>query len=126
MTRRPPRSTRTDTLFPYTTLFRSQVVEAGVCPLNDQRRQRRDRARRVLDHAAHDVLKAIGEAVELILDRGADVHVAAHQVAVPARAHTERLHAGREAHRHRAAHTDRITEILANPTPLLWQTSRLG
>src|SRR3546814_12417512 len=24
MTRRPPRSTRTDTLFPYTTLFRSQ------------------------------------------------------------------------------------------------------
>src|SRR3546814_1649926 len=25
MTRRPPQSTRTDTLFPYTTLFRSQV-----------------------------------------------------------------------------------------------------
>src|SRR3546814_4016911 len=28
MIRRPPRSTRTDTLFPYTTLFRSQVVLA--------------------------------------------------------------------------------------------------
>src|SRR3546814_17443323 len=27
MIRRPPRSTRTDTLFPYTTLFRSQEVE---------------------------------------------------------------------------------------------------
>src|SRR3546814_3827116 len=27
MIRRPPRSTRTDTLFPYTTLFRSQPVE---------------------------------------------------------------------------------------------------
>src|SRR3546814_19864769 len=27
--RRPPRSTRTDTLFPYTTLFRSIVVYAG-------------------------------------------------------------------------------------------------
>src|SRR3546814_18962583 len=27
MIRRPPRSTRTDTLFPYTTLFRSRVVE---------------------------------------------------------------------------------------------------
>src|SRR3546814_15430126 len=26
---RPPRSTRTDTLFPYTTLFRSKAVEAG-------------------------------------------------------------------------------------------------
>src|SRR3546814_2526997 len=27
MTRRPPRSTRTDTLFPYTTLFRSVVYD---------------------------------------------------------------------------------------------------
>src|SRR3546814_13181529 len=30
MIRRPPRSTRTDTLFPYTTLFRSAVVEDGL------------------------------------------------------------------------------------------------
>src|SRR3546814_17631210 len=29
MIRRPPRSTRTDTLFPYTTLFRSQFVQPG-------------------------------------------------------------------------------------------------
>src|SRR3546814_11892794 len=29
MLRRPPRSTRTDTLFPYTTLFRSRVAEMG-------------------------------------------------------------------------------------------------
>src|SRR3546814_10138477 len=29
MVRRPPRSTRTDTLFPYTTLFRSVVVRAA-------------------------------------------------------------------------------------------------
>src|SRR3546814_7113 len=28
MIRRPPRSTRTDTLFPYTTLFRSRLVHA--------------------------------------------------------------------------------------------------
>src|SRR3546814_12597197 len=36
MIRRPPRSTRTDTLFPYTTLFRSSLVEehgAGVTVL---------------------------------------------------------------------------------------------
>src|SRR3546814_16109048 len=32
MIRRPPRSTRTDTLFPYTTLFRSQTI--GVLGLN--------------------------------------------------------------------------------------------
>src|SRR3546814_18444302 len=31
MIRRPPRSTRTDTLFPYTTLFRSQL--SGACRL---------------------------------------------------------------------------------------------
>src|SRR3546814_8957996 len=29
MIRRPPRSKRTDTLFPYTTLFRSQVMHGG-------------------------------------------------------------------------------------------------
>src|SRR3546814_6180893 len=29
MIRRPPRSTRTDTLFPYTTLFRSRIAVAG-------------------------------------------------------------------------------------------------
>src|SRR3546814_651544 len=29
MIRRPPRSTRTDTLFPYTTLFRSKRIEKG-------------------------------------------------------------------------------------------------
>src|SRR3546814_19340987 len=32
MIRRPPRSTRTDTLFPYTTLFRSQVLLDRVSP----------------------------------------------------------------------------------------------
>src|SRR3546814_8837420 len=30
MIRRPPRSTRTDTLFPYTTLFRSDAVAIGL------------------------------------------------------------------------------------------------
>src|SRR3546814_3206797 len=32
MIRRPPRSTRTDTLFPYTTLFRSYVFTASLPP----------------------------------------------------------------------------------------------
>src|SRR3546814_17194115 len=31
MRRRPPRSTRTDTLFPYTTLFRSSETDSAVC-----------------------------------------------------------------------------------------------
>src|SRR3546814_19224165 len=33
MLRRPPRSTRTDTLFPYTTLFRSSAIVAGTSKL---------------------------------------------------------------------------------------------
>src|SRR3546814_4764311 len=39
MIRRPPRSTRTDTLFPYTTLFRSERARA--LPLPIRRRHRR-------------------------------------------------------------------------------------
>src|SRR3546814_2127720 len=35
MIRRPPRSTRTDTLFPYTTLFRS-TLSVGVKKLEDE------------------------------------------------------------------------------------------
>src|SRR3546814_16637010 len=34
MIRRPPRSNRTDTLFPYTTLFRSLLVGGGEWPLD--------------------------------------------------------------------------------------------
>src|SRR3546814_5256384 len=40
MIRRPPRSTRTDTLFPYTTLFRSSLRSALVCQGSDPRRSR--------------------------------------------------------------------------------------
>src|SRR3546814_2120946 len=53
MLRRPPRSTRTDTLFPYTTLFRSLVALAGPLQLGiigllvpvDRRGERRQRRR---------------------------------------------------------------------------------
>src|SRR3546814_10679598 len=37
MIRRPPRSTRTDTLFPYTTLFRSYLALRSCIPLEDRR-----------------------------------------------------------------------------------------
>src|SRR3546814_7649115 len=47
MIRRPPRSTRTDTLFPYTTLFRSG------------RRRREDRARELLPDDRHLTLASV-------------------------------------------------------------------
>src|SRR3546814_8437274 len=37
MIRRPPRSTRTDTLFPYTTLFRSREIRVLHSPRHDHR-----------------------------------------------------------------------------------------
>src|SRR3546814_1851349 len=37
MIRRPPRSTRTDTLFPYTTLFRSDAAAVEVVAADDDR-----------------------------------------------------------------------------------------
>src|SRR3546814_4483993 len=59
MIRRPPRSTRTDTLFPYTTLFRSRqatesrdlgfarpaVRHAGIQPFHSRRAEKRHRQR---------------------------------------------------------------------------------
>src|SRR3546814_12432188 len=45
MSRRPPRSTRTYTLFPYTTLFRSHEAYSLVCARNGP------------DHAASSIIK---------------------------------------------------------------------
>src|SRR3546814_12947154 len=77
MIRRPPRSTRTDTLFPYTTLFRSLLVgqdlfEAlAVLAVHRLEDFVDDRVRQVIDQ--------VGQVVDVeVLDRGDDlvrVHV---------------------------------------------------
>src|SRR3546814_8169385 len=77
MIRRPPRSTRTDTLFPYTTLFRSEDIvvrrlgiasdgDRDVVPLGGVRLQRHrvDQGRERIDQAV-DYALAVAEA-----DRG--------------------------------------------------------
>src|SRR3546814_14244601 len=73
MIRRPPRSTRTDTLFPYTTLFRSVVLQVEAAPgLARRQRARGERVEPVGDeddpglpvmpcHQRHD-LAEIGRA----------------------------------------------------------------
>src|SRR3546814_4508815 len=61
MIRRPPRSTRTDTLFPYTTLFRSIEVLAHL------REQRRD-----LLHARGGRLQPFGHRCELARHQAVD------------------------------------------------------
>src|SRR3546814_3734233 len=64
MIRRPPRSTRTDTLFPYTTLFRSDRPE--------RRAEAADQAVGEAVHAEHDV-----EGARLDIGRGMGVEGAA-------------------------------------------------
>src|SRR3546814_4996631 len=54
MIRRPPRSTRTDTLFPYTTLFRSPDVITH--PQTTTTHQRRHKMKRILSGLAAGLL----------------------------------------------------------------------
>src|SRR3546814_16284791 len=85
MIRRPPRSTRTDTLFPYTTLFRSDRAE-DACEIADFLGNQEVALHEALDvqqagvrveaHARRDLLLHVeGEA--LVGAAGAIVHVAA-------------------------------------------------
>src|SRR3546814_10035555 len=65
MIRRPPRSTRTDTLFPYTTLFRSNVGRALLAQLAEAlpRFQRKPRTDKWLDLR----LRAIADSRHMVL-----------------------------------------------------------
>src|SRR3546814_12438272 len=68
MIRRPPRSTRTDTLFPYTTLFRSRPhhwIEAAFATPVDHRSVAIERDARRHDGGLHSLFAdAIGGLVE--------------------------------------------------------------
>src|SRR3546814_15617297 len=56
MIRRPPRSTRTDTLFPYTTLFRSSVDQFQPKPADSNH----------LAWSSHQKMTEIGEIIRLV------------------------------------------------------------
>src|SRR3546814_13853627 len=56
MIRRPPSSTRTDTLFPYTTLVRSFAQDPSTEPYEDA--ERHNRARVIM--AVHDAVRMLG------------------------------------------------------------------
>src|SRR3546814_3307958 len=61
MIRRPPRSTRTDTLFPYTTLFRSPWTTRGylfLCPVENPQSESRPSARWSSDSGSEERLPA--------------------------------------------------------------------
>src|SRR3546814_17524406 len=63
MIRRPPRSTRTDTLFPYTTLFRSRDGAGPAVAQQHEAEQEERRRPRAPEHRRPGVLD-VGEAGE--------------------------------------------------------------
>src|SRR3546814_7102168 len=75
MIRRPPRSTRTDTLFPYTTLFRSRAHGGGVAEIDAEREC--TLAEEVLEAAAVDLpRRRRQELAHAQLGAAVDVHAA--------------------------------------------------
>src|SRR3546814_12671111 len=95
MIRQPPRSTRTDTLFPYTTLFRSTGRE-GASPGNASHRA----------GARRDLRRQKGSQPDL--RRGA----AADQAAAPGRLFLHPVR--REGRRRSEEHTSELQSILRN------------
>src|SRR3546814_524420 len=81
MIRRPPRSTRTDTLFPYTTLFRSHVRAISAIPRNG------DGLRVTIPRNASVVPPVVNvrKADEAVEQRAEDQHLAAMDVVAVAR-----------------------------------------
>src|SRR3546814_3290279 len=108
MIRRPPRSTRTDTLFPYTTLFRSLLEREDVAAFRAQRE----------DEAAADrpVFARLGTGAD-IFDVAAQSReiLAEHQPGAGARAQpaVEAVVDQRIADRRGQAVTERIAQIAA-------------
>src|SRR3546814_11799985 len=81
MIRRPPRSTRTDTLFPYTTLFRSRVGRAAeavvaVVAAGDGHLQRIEDRHVEFDECGLDVTADLGQVVLRVARRTAHPCVA--------------------------------------------------
>src|SRR3546814_19632859 len=72
MIRRPPRSTRTDTLFPYTTLFRSELAalfEPEIGIVEQDLAERADRGERRAELVADRGEELVLHAVELLQAR---------------------------------------------------------
>src|SRR3546814_18207259 len=104
MIRRPPRSTRTDTLFPYTTLFRSGpnlrfaalMTDRRLSPfIDDPPAGTQQGLKFTFHHAAASLHEGAGS---FIPGRGSTVHPAAGAKAPPAvpQSHSEARRAGEE------------------------------
>src|SRR3546814_9535464 len=103
MRRQPPRSTRTDTLFPYTTLFRSAADDAGVAVVDDVERQHVVEAGVGIGQLGH---QAVAEG-----DGEAEITGAAGGVVEAGGAGIHRLHLEAGAGEEAGMATDATTEV---------------
>src|SRR3546814_16390337 len=86
MIRRPPRSTRTDTLFPYTTLFRSATASGDGVSI-----ARQLGADKVIDYRSSDFTKSVSDA-DVVLDTiGGDTQHQSYNVLRPGRSEERRV-----------------------------------
>src|SRR3546814_13491057 len=108
MIRRPPRSTRTDTLFPYTTLFRSHRYRAREVRLPP----RRPASAGVRRRARHRVAAAGVDALRLGQGRREGAHRR-----TPARRRVGDAGAGRTARTVRRAAVKQPPTLTPRPTP---------
>src|SRR3546814_13891835 len=70
MIRRPPRSTRTDTLFPYTTLFRSALFKAAGFPIGADKHPVNRCGQQADPRVLFDDMNDDGRAEAIFIDQG--------------------------------------------------------
>src|SRR3546814_8358420 len=120
MIRRPPRSTRTDTLFPYTTLFRSVRRPISASSAGSSRRASRRaadlHARHHTRHPNHFFLPRLSSEPRKESPERKFVHVSHCGCAI----------AGTFAHRYRDAGSDTITERSEEHTSELQSLMRIS
>src|SRR3546814_2235740 len=85
MIRRPPKSTRTDTLFPYTTLFRSQDVDVRIVGIPMVDRDPIEASSEIARHVLHQVAGKTAQIVHRTSVFGTDDEAEMVPVAVTAR-----------------------------------------
>src|SRR3546814_14505686 len=92
MIRRPPRSTRTDTLFPYTTLFRSMLhhfengmalIKAAIIELHEKRLRAFRRAAETDQHDPATLVRTYWRQLQK------PAFIAFHELALAARTHAD-------------------------------------
>src|SRR3546814_4913457 len=112
MIRRPPRSTRTDTLFPYTTLFRSVLIDVGAAGVRFQLHTEAEGDAVVGHDRAVEVDLGVGREAEATI-RAVEVGIAARGEELLEAGNLEFLRGSRARHQGRSEeHTSELQSLM--------------